>query len=139
MKLSLSEQLKDKGIRPSWQRIAILDFLLSNRIHPSADQVYTMLSSSMPTLSKATVYNTLNLFADKGVVKTMSPSGVERHYDGVVSRHGHIICPICSRIDDVDYIQDDIDALDRMMERIDADSVDFVINRICDKCRHESI
>ena len=45
------------------QRIAIMEYLMDNPIHPSADDIYTALSPSMPTLSKTTVYNTLKLFS----------------------------------------------------------------------------
>ena len=43
------------------QRIAIMEYLMEHPIHPSADDIYTALSPSMPTLSKTTVYNTLKL------------------------------------------------------------------------------
>ena len=52
------------GIHPSVQRIAIMDYLIKHRTHPTVDEVYTALSDEIPTLSKTTVYNTLKLFAE---------------------------------------------------------------------------
>ena len=53
------ERLLDHNIKPSVQRIAIMQYLMEYPVHPSADDIYTALSPSMPTLSKTTVYNTL--------------------------------------------------------------------------------
>ena len=59
-------RLLEYNIKPSMQRIAIMEYLMEHRTHPSADEIYTALSPSMPTLSKTTVYNTLKLFAEQG-------------------------------------------------------------------------
>ena len=53
------DRLLKYSIKPSMQRIAIMEYLMEHRTHPSADEIYTALSPSMPTLSKTTVYNTL--------------------------------------------------------------------------------
>ena len=58
------DRLLEHNIKPSMQRIAIMEYLMEHPIHPSADDIYTALSPSMPTLSKTTVYNTLKLFSD---------------------------------------------------------------------------
>ena len=60
------DRLLEHNIKPSMQRIAIMEYLMDNPIHPSADDIYTALSPSMPTLSKTTVYNTLKLFSEQG-------------------------------------------------------------------------
>lgn len=65
------ERLLDHNIKPSMQRIAIMQYLMEHPIHPSADDIYTALSPSMPTLSKTTVYNTLKLFSSKERLKCL--------------------------------------------------------------------
>ena len=60
------DRLLKYSIKPSMQRIAIMEYLMEHRTHPSADEIYTALSPSMPTLSKTTVYNTLKLFSEQG-------------------------------------------------------------------------
>jgi len=60
------DRLLEHNIKPSMQRIAIMEYLMEHPIHPSADDIYTALSPSMPTLSKTTVYNTLKLFSEQG-------------------------------------------------------------------------
>jgi Fe2+ or Zn2+ uptake regulation protein len=61
--------LKDKGILLTIQRSAILEFLQGNTHHPTADDIYQSLRGIYPALSRATVYNTLNLFVDKRLLK----------------------------------------------------------------------
>lgn len=52
------EYLLDHQIKPSVQRIAIMDYLLKHKTHPCIDEIYTALCKEIPTLSKTTVYNT---------------------------------------------------------------------------------
>ena len=66
------ELLVAHQVKPSLQRMALLDDLLQNRTHPTVDEVYTRLSPKIPTLSKTTVYNTLRLFAEKGVAQMLT-------------------------------------------------------------------
>lgn len=68
----VQEYLMSKGIRPSPQRIAIMDYLLDNCNHPTVEAVYDALHTSMPTLSKTTVYNTLKLFEKKQAVQILN-------------------------------------------------------------------
>lgn len=59
--MTATEQLIEHNIRPSVQRVAIMQYLLDHRTHPTADDIYTELVKTMPTLSRTTVYNTLQL------------------------------------------------------------------------------
>ena len=64
--------LKKSGVKPSLQRIAILDYLLSHATHPAVDEIYETLVKDIPTLSRTTVYNTLHLFAENGLATQMA-------------------------------------------------------------------
>mgnify|MGYP003302804091 CR=1 FL=1 len=63
--------LLEHGIKPSMQRIAIMDYLLTHKDHPSIDAIFMALSKKMPTLSKTTVYNTLKLFVENGAAQML--------------------------------------------------------------------
>ena len=63
--------LKKHDIRVSHQRLMILDYLVNNRTHPTADDIYKDLKSKDPILSQATVYNTLNLFVKNNIVSEL--------------------------------------------------------------------
>ena len=92
------QELQERNIAPSYQRIMILKYLTENQNHPTVDQIYGALRVSMPTLSKATVYNTLNLFAEFGLVRVLSIEDNETRYDVVVQNHGHFKCSSCGSI-----------------------------------------
>jgi Fur family ferric uptake transcriptional regulator/Fur family peroxide stress response transcriptional regulator len=88
------------NIKPSLQRIAILDYLKEHRTHPSAEDVYAALSPGMPTLSKTTVYSTLRLFADSGAILMLTIDGRNANFDYDTSQHAHFLCRKCGRIFD---------------------------------------
>jgi Fur family transcriptional regulator, peroxide stress response regulator len=93
-------ELSQKGLQPSVQRVAILEFLCTNRIHPTAEQIWLRLSPGMPTLSRTTVYNTLKLFAELGIVRTLVIEEKEMRFDIDTSHHGHFSCDRCGRVFD---------------------------------------
>ncbi len=94
-------QLLQYGIKPSQQRIAIMDYLLGHCTHPSVETIYADLNRVMPTLSKTTIYNTLKLFAEQGAAQMLTIDGRNICYDGNTSRHAHFLCKKCGRIYDL--------------------------------------
>jgi len=94
----LTTELRKRKIHPSYQRIIVLEYLYKNQCHPTADQVFKDLQREIPTLSKTTIYNTLNLFLETGLI---SPVNIEEHetrYDIITEEHGHFKCEICGKI-----------------------------------------
>jgi Fur family ferric uptake transcriptional regulator/Fur family peroxide stress response transcriptional regulator len=92
--------LLSHNIKPSVQRIAIMDYLNEHRVHPSAEDVYAALSPSMPTLSKTTVYNTLRLFAENGAAQMLTIDDKNVNFDADTSQHSHFLCRKCGKIYD---------------------------------------
>jgi len=88
-------------VKPSAQRIAIMDYLLTHRTHPSADEIYTSLSDAMPTLSKTTVYNTLKLLSENGAALMLTIDENKVCFDGDITPHTHFFCTKCGRIYDL--------------------------------------
>ncbi len=99
--LQTHRYLLSYSIKPSMQRTAVMDFLLNNRIHPTIDDIYSQLSPNMPTLSKTTVYNTLNLFLEKGAVQVLNIDEKNARYDVDTSAHAHFICKKCGAVHDI--------------------------------------
>lgn len=98
---NISEYLKSNGIKPSYQRIKIFQYLDEERNHPTVDMIYRALSGDIPTLSKTTVYNTLNLFIEKKIVNILIIEENETRYDSDIDIHGHFKCEKCGAIYDV--------------------------------------
>ncbi len=95
---SIADTLTENNIRPSFQRIKVLEYLINNQHHPNVDQIYKDLQSEVPTLSKATIYNTLNLFVKADLVKVLTIEDKETRYDIVTETHGHFKCEECGTI-----------------------------------------
>jgi Fur family iron response transcriptional regulator len=83
------ERLADCGIRPTPQRVRIASLLLCAPQHLSAEQILATLRSTGERVSKATVYNTLNLFASHGLIRLLSVDGSRAWFDSNVDAHYH--------------------------------------------------
>jgi hypothetical protein len=75
VKQDVADILREHGIQPSAQRLAVAEYVLDTRDHPSADQVLERVSDKIPMLSRATVYNTLTLFVEKGLLRELVLAG----------------------------------------------------------------
>lgn len=96
----IGDYLKKNGIKPSLQRLKIYQYLVDHKNHPNVDTIYQELVNEIPTLSKTTVYNTLNLFIEKGIVRIVTIEDNEVKYDADISLHGHFKCVSCGEIYD---------------------------------------
>ena len=95
------EYLLNFGIKPSVQRIAIMDYLLTHRTHPAIDEIYLALCEQIPTLSKTTVYNTLKLFVEHGAAQMLTIDERNTCYDADIQLHAHFLCKKCGKIIDL--------------------------------------
>ena len=95
-------KLKEKGVLLTIQRSAVLEFLQDNTGHPTAEEIYQSLSERYPALSRATVYNTLALCKQHGIIQEITIERTKAHYDYKTEPHHHFLCRLCTRIYDVD-------------------------------------
>lgn len=130
---NLTKVLVEKDIRPSYHRVRIYRYLVENRTHPTVDQIYSDLQKELPTLSKATIYNTLKLFSDKGIAKTMTIEEKEARFDVLEDNHGHFKCKKCGNIYDFKIDIDDLVAAD--LDGFKIDQKDVYFKGICTGCR----
>ena len=71
MKRDPAELLREHGINPSAQRVAVAEYIFATEDHPSADEVWSEVQRRVPMISRATVYNTLNLLVQKGLLRQL--------------------------------------------------------------------
>lgn len=95
---SYVNELLKRNINPSYQRVMILKYLVENQCHPTVDQIFSALRKQIPSLSKATVYNTLNVFIEAKLVRVLSIEDNETRYDIMIQNHGHFKCSSCGNI-----------------------------------------
>ena len=97
--------LRDHGIQPSTQRVAVADYILATDAHPSADQVWHAVAATMPAISRATVYNTLNLFVEKGLIRELFIAEGRVVFDPKTDKHHHFVDDETGQILDVPWDQ----------------------------------
>lgn len=95
------DRLLNNGVRPSAQRLAIMQYLLGHTTHPTIDEVYKAVNQEIPSLSRTTVYNTLRLFADHHAAQMITIDDHRVCYDGDVRPHVHFFCKRCGRVIDL--------------------------------------
>lgn len=95
------EKYKDIGLKLTPQRLAILNYLDGNKEHPSAEDIYKAVSKKFPTMSFATVYNTLQTLRERGGVLELTIDPDKKRFDPNTEPHHHLICLKCKRIVDI--------------------------------------
>lgn len=128
-----SKILLEHNIKPSFQRIKILEYLLANNVHPTVDDIYMKLHPEIPTLSKTTVYNTLNLFIEAGLVRSINIESTEARYDPIIDQHGHFKCEVCKSIYDFPVVFEKIES--RFLDGYEIKEKDIFLKGICKKCK----
>lgn len=98
---AIKDRLLAFGVKPSLQRIAIMNYLLTHPTHPTADTIFNDLYPGIPTLSKTTVYNTLKLLTDQGAILSLNIDEKNLRYDGDISPHAHFRCKTCGEVFDL--------------------------------------
>lgn len=130
--LKIAEQLKESGIKPSFARMHIYNYIKTSRNHPTVDTIYSDLVDTIPTLSKTTVYNTLNVLTEANLVKSLNLYENEKRYDIIDDEHSHFVCEKCNNIYDIPY--EDTDLLPQGYEKFKIREKQILLKGICDKC-----
>jgi Fur family peroxide stress response transcriptional regulator len=126
----IKEYLLKSKIKPSFPRLKIFEYLASRPTHPTVDDIHKTLVEEIPTLSKTTVYNTLDLFIRSRIVKPITIDGNELRYDVDVTNHGHFKCEDCGVI----YEFDMDPALPKSLDGFRVLDKNIYFNGICPHC-----
>ncbi len=119
--------MKQRGINPTAQRIQIARVLLSRFQHLSADQVLKAVNEEQTIVSKATVYNTLNLFTEKGLVRQVIVDPNKVFYDSNTSAHFHIYNEDSGQLIDLDAGKLEISEIPELPDNTVECGVDVII------------
>lgn len=96
----LGNILASRGIRPTQQRLAVYEYLVTHPIHPTVDTIYAALSAQYPAFSRTTIYNTVYLLVQAGLARVLGGPGEEQRFDGNPEDHGHFFCLGCGQVFD---------------------------------------
>ncbi|MBC7217727.1 MAG: transcriptional repressor [Candidatus Caldatribacterium sp.] len=129
----LKEFLKSRGVRPSYIRLRVLEYLLQSRKHPSAEEIYEELQREIPTLSRASVYNALAALLEARVIRVLTIERNEARYDAVLSEHGHFQCDVCGKVYDFTFTFESLKY--EGLEGFLVESKDLYFRGICPECK----
>lgn len=131
---SITATLKSKGLRVTPQRFAVYANLLSRSDHPTVEQILEDLNQNFPVSSQATIYSSLQVLREVGLVQeVLLEEGVSR-YDANMSEHHHFRCSNCGAIEDIPSNQFEVLNLNKLRPGLKATSYEIIVHGLCDRC-----
>lgn len=128
------ERLARHGIKPSVQRLEIMNYLITHRTHPTVEDVYTGLCRKIPTLSRTTVYNTLRMFAEHNAAQMLTIDERRVCYDDETSPHVHFFCRKCGKVIDLKGVTVPTITNECMAEGCVIDETHLYYKGLCSEC-----
>jgi len=108
--------LRQCDIQPTPQRIAVVESVLARKDHPTADDVLAAARKKCPTVSRATVYNTLNLLVEKGLIAMQTIKEGAVVFDPNVEMHHHFIDKETGDIYDIPWDQLEVKGKEKLKD-----------------------
>lgn len=128
----IKQKLRDHDVLPTAQRLEVAEVLLQKPQHLSADQIIDVLKRSGSSISKATVYNSLNLFSKKGLVKEINLAAGRKYYDSTTHAHHHFYHVDTGELTDIPPEKVSIVKIPRLPKGTEQEGVEVVV-RVRDK------
>lgn len=131
---------RELGIKPTHQRTEIYRELMATEDHPNAETLYGNVKKRIPAISLDTVYRTLRIFEQKGIISRVSAAGESMRFDGNTKRHHHFICVECGKVRD--FYSDDFNNLIAPTEVAKlghVGSVHVEIRGVCRTCQDKNL
>ena len=126
------EILRKHKLKITPQRLEILKYLDHNKMHPTANDIYTALKKKNPSLSKTTVYNSLDALIQNKIVNELFISKSESRFEFEERMHHHFLCTNCNKIIDIEVECPNLGKMLRGKHKIE--EVHGYFKGICDKC-----
>jgi Fe2+ or Zn2+ uptake regulation protein len=134
----LAKLLRDRGLRATSQRVVMHRLLRDRPRHVSAEELLSEASEKLPGVSLPTVYATLELFEQLGIVRRVNGGGGTLLWDTRPDAHHHMICRRCGRIEDME-VPLDLERARRSAARsgFEPDRAEVVVSGLCASCAAE--
>lgn len=105
----IRNKLRESGLKITPQRIAVLESIYTLKNHPTADNIIEYIRLTHPNIAIGTVYNVLDTFVEKQIIKKVKTENDIMRYDGMLEKHHHLYCSESDRIED--YHDSELDQL----------------------------
>lgn len=124
---AINAWLRGHGIRPTNQRVEIARVLFARCLHLSADDIFRLVNDACQRVSKATVYNTLSLFVEKGLIRQVIAAPSKIFYDSNPAPHHHFYDVSTGKLTDIDATNVKVSGLPPLPEGTTMEGVDVVV------------
>ena len=125
--LRFGKILRNAGISPTSQRLAVAEELLSKKVHLSAEEVANRVRQNNHLVSRATVYNTLRRFVDSGLIRQVFVAADRVLYDSNTEPHHHFYDPDTGKLSDIESTNVQIEGLPELPEGRNLDTVELIV------------
>ena len=133
----LNERLAGQGFRFTPQRERVYDILLETRDHPTAEQVFLRAKQTMPEISFATVYNSLSVLVECGLVRQVILDRTSTRFCPNMEDHYHFYCEICGEVSDIEVEKSRTASQFSLPEGFMVSKYDLSLKGTCPKCRSQ--
>ncbi|MDU4961018.1 MAG: Fur family transcriptional regulator [Sporomusaceae bacterium] len=132
----ITAMLRERGFKVTPQRLAIYETLRRTKSHPSAEMIFHELQPLYPTMSLATVYKTIEILREIGMIQVLNVGEDSFRYDAETHNHPHVRCMKCGRVDDVTGVEseDFVDMISRNTS-YKLTGQQFYFYGVCPKCQ----
>lgn len=124
---NMADLLRQHGINPTHQRIEIAYALFSRQEHLSADQILAIVNTKHSETSKATVYNTLNLFVERKLIREVIVDPSKVFYDPNTHEHHHFYDVVSGHLTDIDAADFRLTGLPQLPEGVVTEGIDIIV------------
>lgn len=130
-------KMREKGLRLTAQRKAVLEYLFSTDEHPTARKIFESVRNSLPDIGLSTVYGILAELSKKGIISALEFNEMDNRYEANLAQHLNLVCLRCEKI--YDYVTPYTVDLERIREtaRFRAFHSRFELYGICETCGGE--
>ncbi len=133
--VSFESECRDLGVPFTLQRRAIAQVVLAAKDHPTADEIHDRLEDDFRGISRATVFRTLETFAQLGLIRRVPHPGSAARFDGRTDRHHHLICDECGKIRDLeDSSLDDLPVNVKSRQGFRISDFSVQLRGVCGEC-----
>jgi Fur family peroxide stress response transcriptional regulator len=133
-RIMLSSRLREKGLRVTQQRVAVLEYLLGTPKHPTAEEVGLAVNRAVPTASRASIYNVLRSLKETGLIEELVLDDAVARYDANLDRHHHFICRACHAVEDIPFETFQEAPRARLAEGHTVEDYTVTLRGVCPRC-----
>ncbi len=132
---AIRQTFRKEGVRCTSQRYAILEYLMANPTHPTAEEIHRAINRRDPRASLATVYKALHAMAQSGLVRELNLGGSAVQFEYKVEPHHHFVCDACGRSEDIPWFDIPASPLAESLGGRSARAYELVVQGTCQSCR----